>query len=95
MVRKVDRINRPDLDAKPLQREYRSTVSDVPVNDAGLDRQNVQEEELLVIVLVLVLAPEVKGRLAPREDLTHRSHCSHKARLAVVPRPQEKADPIV
>ena len=42
MVRKVNRVNGPDLDAQALQREYRCTVSDVPVNDAGLDRQDVQ-----------------------------------------------------
>lgn len=44
MVRKVNRINRPDLDAQALQWEYRCTVSDVPVNDAGLDGEDVQTE---------------------------------------------------
>jgi hypothetical protein len=50
----MNRINWPDLDAQALQRENRCTVSDVPVNDAGLDGQNVQEKG---IVLVL----ELKG----------------------------------
>ena len=44
MVRKVNRINRPDFDAQALQREYRCTVSDMPVNDAGLDGEDVQTE---------------------------------------------------
>ena len=38
----MNRINRPDLNAQPLQREYRGTVSDVTVNDTGLDGQDVQ-----------------------------------------------------
>jgi hypothetical protein len=42
MVGKVNRVNGPDFDAQALQREYRCTVSDVPVNDAGLDREDVQ-----------------------------------------------------
>ena len=61
MVRKVNRINRPDLDAQALQREYRCTVSDVPINDAGLDRQDVQTVLRIVLVLVLVLVLGVKG----------------------------------
>jgi hypothetical protein len=59
VVRKVNRIDRPDLDAQTLQREYRCTVSDMPVNDAGLDGQDVQGAEI-VLVLVLVLVLEVK-----------------------------------
>ena len=45
MVGKVNRVNGPDLDTQALQREYRCTVSDVPVNYAGLDRQDVQGAE--------------------------------------------------
>ena len=41
----MNRINRPDLDAQALQREYRCTVSDMPVNDAGLDGEDVQSAE--------------------------------------------------
>ena len=61
MVRKVDGINRPDLEAQALQREYRCTVSDVPVNDTGLDRQDVQIVLRIVLAFVLVLVLEVKG----------------------------------
>lgn len=42
MVGKVNRVNGPDFNAQALQREYRCTVSDMPVNDAGLDREDVQ-----------------------------------------------------
>ena len=41
--------------------------------------------ELLVIVLVLVLVLEVKGWLAPREDLTYRSYWSHKSYPVAAP----------
>jgi hypothetical protein len=59
VVRKVNRINRPDLDPQALQRKYRCAVSDMPVNDAGLDREDVQGMKI-VFVLVLVLVLEVK-----------------------------------
>jgi hypothetical protein len=44
MIRELHGVNRPHLAAKPLQREHRRRIADVPEGDMGLNRQQTHHE---------------------------------------------------
>jgi hypothetical protein len=65
MVRILNRVDRPHLDADALQREYGGGIADMAIGDVGLDGQKVHRTTMSNSPAVGIYASSGAGRRAP------------------------------